>query len=68
MAVHRIYQVRGMTCGHCKQAVSNAVKSVEGVTDVVVDLDTGTVAVTFAHSVKDEPVKAAIREAGYEVE
>ncbi|HEX6988433.1 MAG TPA: heavy metal translocating P-type ATPase [Bacillota bacterium] len=68
MAVQRIYDVRGMSCAHCKQTVTEAVKAVEGVTGVNVDLDSGKVAVTFAHSVQDEPVKAAIREAGYEVE
>ncbi|HEX6988034.1 MAG TPA: heavy metal translocating P-type ATPase, partial [Bacillota bacterium] len=68
MAVQRIYDVRGMSCAHCKQTVTEAVKAVDGVTGVNVDLDAGKVAVTFAHSVQDEPVKAAIREAGYEVE
>jgi len=68
MAVQRIYNVRGMSCAHCKQAVTEAVKAVEGVTGVTVDLESGKVAVTFAHSVQDEPVKAAIREAGYEVD
>lgn len=30
--------VEGMTCGHCKAAVERALASVEGVTDVTVDL------------------------------
>lgn len=67
MAVTRVYEVRGMTCNHCKQAVIEAAKSVEGVRDVHVDLETGKVSVTFTHSVKDEAIKEAITEAGYEL-
>lgn len=67
MAVTRVYEVRGMTCDHCKQAVSEAAKSVEGVRDVHVDLESGKVSVTFTHSVKDEEIKAAVEEAGYEL-
>src|SRR5690606_26472217 len=68
MAVQRIYDVRGMSCAHCKETVTEAVRAVEGVTGVNGDLDAGKVAVTFAYWVQDEPVKAAIRAAGYEVE
>ncbi|HEY8450032.1 MAG TPA: copper ion binding protein [Bacillota bacterium] len=67
MAVTRVYDVRGMSCDHCKAAVTEAAKSVEGVKDVVVDLKEGKVSVTFAHSVKDDEIKRAIEEAGYEV-
>ena len=31
--------VPGMTCGHCKAAVTEEVSTVGGVTDVAVDLD-----------------------------
>ena len=33
--------IQGMTCGHCKKAVEDALASVDGVTSVQVDLDTG---------------------------
>lgn len=67
MAVQRIYDVRGMSCDHCKQTVMQAIRSVDGVSHVHVDLETGKVSVTFVHSVQDDAVKAAIRDAGYEV-
>jgi len=35
--------VEGMTCGHCKMAVTNALKELEGVKNVDVHLKEGTV-------------------------
>jgi copper chaperone len=61
----RTYTVAGMTCDHCKTAVSEEVGAVAGVESVVVDLDTKLVVVR-GDGVTDEDVRAAIREAGYE--
>ena len=35
------YAVTGMTCGHCASAVTSELKTLEGVTDVAVDLVAG---------------------------
>jgi len=59
------YTVSGMTCGHCKAAVSEEVGQVEGVEAIDVDLDTKLVVVRGA-GVSDEAVREAIREAGYD--
>jgi copper chaperone len=58
------YQVTGMTCGHCVQAVTTEVSAIDGVTDVQVDLESGRVDVT-GENVTDEAVRAAVDEAGY---
>jgi copper ion binding protein len=58
------YQVTGMTCGHCVQAVTTEVTAIDGVTDVQVDLESGRVDVT-GENVTDEAVRAAVDEAGY---
>lgn len=58
------YQVTGMTCGHCVQAVTSEVSAIDGVTDVQVDLESGRVDVT-GEDVTDEAVRAAVDEAGY---
>jgi copper chaperone len=58
------YQVTGMTCGHCVQAVTTEVSAIDGVTDVQVDLESGRVDVT-GEGVTDEAVRAAVDEAGY---
>ena len=59
------YTVPGMSCGHCKTAVTEEVTAVGGVEGVDVDLDTKLVVVR-GEGVSDEDVRAAIREAGYE--
>ena len=58
------YQVSGMTCGHCVQAVTSEVSAIDGVTDVQVDLESGRVDVT-GEGVSEEAVRAAVDEAGY---
>ncbi len=62
-----MYQVSGMTCGHCMQAVTNEVKKIEGVTDVDVDLESGSVRVSSETPVDEATFRAAVDEAGYEV-
>lgn len=59
------YSVPGMTCDHCKRAVSSELGAVTGVAGVEVDLDTKLVTVT-GESLDDEALRAAIEEAGYE--
>ena len=59
-----VYQVTGMTCGHCVQAVTTEVSAIDGVTHVQVDLESGRVDVT-GEGVTDEAVRAAVDEAGY---
>jgi copper chaperone CopZ len=60
------YTVPGVTCGHCKAAIEGEVGALDGVTSVVVDVDTKRVAVVGTAS--DEAVRAAIVEAGYEAD
>lgn len=59
------YTVSGMSCGHCKAAVTEEVEQVAGVEAVEIDLDTKAVVVRGA-GLSDEAVREAIREAGYE--
>jgi copper chaperone len=65
MAETMTYTVAGMTCDHCKHAVSSEVGSVAGVAGVEVDLDTKLVTVT-GERLDDQQLRAAIEEAGYE--
>jgi len=58
-------QVKGMTCGHCANAVTRAVTEVDPKAQVRVDLDAGRVEVDTSASAAD--VAAALAEAGYEV-
>jgi copper chaperone len=60
------YRVPGMTCGHCKAAVTEEVEALAGVHAVEVDLDTKQVVVR-GEGLDDDAIKSAINEAGYEV-
>ena len=59
------YVVAGMTCDHCKVAVTEEVTRVAGVAAVEVDLDTKLVRV-HGTDVDEAAVVAAIDEAGYD--
>jgi copper chaperone CopZ len=65
MAETMTYRVPGMTCDHCKRAVSSELGAVAGVEGVEVDLDTKLVTVT-GEDLDDLRLRAAIEEAGYE--
>jgi copper chaperone len=62
---HRTYVVAGMTCTHCKVAVTEEVTQLAGVAFVDVDLDSKLVRVGGT-DVDHAAVIAAIDEAGYD--
>jgi copper chaperone len=59
------YVVAGMTCSHCKVAVTDEVTKVAGVAAVGVDLDTKLVTI-HGDDVDPAAVVAAIDAAGYD--
>ena len=60
------YSVPGISCGHCRVAITGEVTQVDGVNTVEVDLESKVVTVTGT-GVEDAAVRDAIDEAGYEV-
>ncbi|HVC05039.1 MAG TPA: cation transporter [Candidatus Acidoferrales bacterium] len=65
MAATITYTVAGMTCDHCRMAVTKELTAVGGVETVAVDLDSKLVTVTGVN-LDDTAMRAAIDEAGYE--
>ncbi|MFB8829736.1 heavy-metal-associated domain-containing protein [Azotobacter sp. CWF10] len=59
------FQVKGMSCGHCVRAVTQAVQALDAAAEVQVDLPSGEVKVVS--QLPAEQVMEAIREEGYEV-
>ena len=59
------FTVTGMTCEHCRRAVTEEISAVDGVQSVSVDLASGTVTVTAARPVDRADIAAAVDEAGY---
>ena len=61
-----VFSVPGMTCGHCKQAVTTEVGKIVGVSDVDVDLDSKKVTVTSLQPLLWSDLVSAVDEAGFE--
>ena len=60
------YSVPGMTCNHCRVAITGEVGKVAGVSHIEVDI--GRKAVTVAGAgFDDTAIRSAIDEAGYDV-
>ena len=60
------YSVPGMSCGHCRAAITSEVEKVAGVAGVDVDLEAKRVTVA-GEQLDDAAVRAAIDEAGYDI-
>lgn len=67
-SVTRTYAVTGMTCEHCVRAVTDELSALPGVEEVRVDLAARTATVTSAAPLPPESVRAAVDEAGYELD
>jgi copper chaperone len=67
VAATSTFTVKGMTCSHCVQSVTQELSALPGVTDVQVDLASGGVTVASDAPLSDEAVRAAVDEAGYEL-
>ena len=61
------YTVTGMTCGNCVAHVTEEVSEVEGVKNVNVTLDGGSMIVESDERVPFDAIVEAVREAGYTV-
>jgi copper chaperone CopZ len=64
--VTTVYQVTGMSCGHCEGAVSGEISTIEGVRSVTAAATTGQVTVVSESVLDESAVRAAVDEAGYE--
>ncbi|MGW5736909.1 MULTISPECIES: heavy-metal-associated domain-containing protein [Streptomyces] len=66
-AVTTVYEVTGMTCGHCEGAVSDEISEIAGVGSVKAVAATGLVTVVSEAPLDEAAVRAAVDEAGYEL-
>ena len=61
-----VMKIEGMSCGHCKIRVEDAVSALDTVDTAVVDLDKGELSMTFVDNNDHlDSVKSAVVEAGY---
>ncbi|MFF7181910.1 cation transporter [Streptomyces sp. NPDC008121] len=66
-ATTTVYAVTGMTCGHCRTAITTSVGALDGVLSVDVDVAGGRVTVTTGGAPDDAAIAAAVDDAGYEL-
>ena len=60
------FLVPGMTCGHCKGAITDELSKISGVTNVDVDLDSKKVTIESEAEVEWQVIVVAVDEAGFE--
>ncbi|HCO70459.1 MULTISPECIES: heavy-metal-associated domain-containing protein [unclassified Mesotoga] len=58
-------EIEGMSCNHCRMRVENALKAVDGVEKVIVDLDNGTAEVFSTKEIERNLLREIIEDAGY---
>ena len=62
-----IIKVEGMVCNGCENRVQNALKTIDGVENVVANHVNGTVIVTLNKDVDKVVIKEKLEDIGYEV-
>lgn len=64
--MNQIFDVQGMTCGHCEKAVISAIRQIDPAAQVRIDRANNRVEVDTSQP--RESLAEAIREEGYQVE
>ncbi|MCX4679221.1 heavy-metal-associated domain-containing protein [Streptomyces sp. NBC_01433] len=62
-----VYNVSGMTCGHCKATLTKEIGALDGVLLVDVDVDAGRVSVPTSGAPDDVLLAKVVDDAGYEL-
>ncbi|MFF9219755.1 heavy-metal-associated domain-containing protein [Streptomyces viridosporus] len=62
-----VYNVSGMTCGHCKATLTQEIGALDGVLAVDVDVEAGRVSVTTSSEPDDALLTKVVDDAGYEL-
>ena len=59
--------VTGMTCGHCASSVREQISTLDGVTNVAVDVASGQVTIDSSAPLERDAIRSAGQEAGYQL-
>lgn len=62
-----ILNVEGMVCGGCENRVQNALKTIDGVEEVVANHESNTVKVVLKEDISEDIIKEKIDDIGYTV-
>lgn len=67
LMMKKVMNVEGMMCSHCASTVEKALKNLDGVDVVSVNLESKTVTVSLVKEISDQELSQAVTDAGYEV-
>ena len=62
-----VIKIEGMMCTGCENRVQNAVKTIDGVEEVIANHNDGTVKVTLNKEVDEKVIEEKLEDIGYEV-
>jgi len=62
-----IIKASGMSCQHCVMRVTKSLKEIDGVGEVSVDLQSGSITVDCDDGVARDRLETAVTQAGYQV-
>ena len=65
--MEKTLKIEGMMCKHCQKHVTESLSNMDGVTEVEVNLETGTAAVKMSRDISNAEFQQVIEEAGYEL-
>src|SRR3989344_5000225 len=63
----KTFAIKGMHCASCVYTNEKALKAIKGVTEAVVNLNTGKATITASAPIENNAIKEAVESAGYEV-
>lgn len=64
----KIIKINGMSCNHCKMSIEQALKNIEGIENVEVNLEDKQAIIETSKEIKNETIIDVIDEIGFEVE
>ncbi|MEI8215937.1 MAG: copper ion binding protein [Eubacteriales bacterium] len=65
--MEKTIKVEGMSCQHCVRRVENALKEIDGITEVKVILEDNKAVIETTAQIEDKALVDAISDAGYTV-
>ena len=63
----QIFDIKGMTCGHCEGRVTSEILTIPGVTEVIASAEKANVTVESDAKISKESIELAVLRAGYSV-
>ena len=58
--------VKGMTCNHCKETVTEAIKTCDGIQDVTINLESGETFI-YGNNLNEQQIISSINDVGYSI-